>query len=93
VPDKRKLPGDISHLGRYDPLERDLSWVVGPGHLGSPAPGEVEGNMGRYNESMRRQFRQSELAGTDPLSEEQRRVLAILLQRAAQKDLGDFNPP
>ena len=56
-------PGDISHLGRIDPVERDASWLS-PNSSWSRTPSEVKDINKNYSESVRREFRQSEDAGS-----------------------------
>jgi hypothetical protein len=59
----KKKPGDLSHLGRTDPVERDASWFPTSGYRGSRTPSEAKEIRQNYNESVRREFRQSEDAG------------------------------
>jgi len=59
----KKKPGDLSHLGRTDPVERDASWFPTSGYRGSRTPSEAESIRKNYSESVRREFRQSEDAG------------------------------
>ena len=59
---EKKKPGDLSHLGRTDPVKRDASWF--PYRLNETRTPEYSKKLEKnYGESVRREFRQSEDAG------------------------------
>ena len=60
----KKKPGDLSHLGRSDPVEREASaFPYLRQAYGQRTKAEVEGAKKGYSEAVRREFRQSEDAG------------------------------
>lgn len=95
-----KLPGDLSFLGRTDPVARDASMFP---YLrltrGTVTNQERADALRNYNESLRRQFRQSEdadsggyMAKPQPVIDDEE-LLRMLMSGGLGGGLGGMNAP
>jgi len=61
---EKKKPGDLSHLGRHDPVAREASaFPYLRQAYGKRTESEVKGAEKGYSEAVRREYRQSEDEG------------------------------